>query len=235
MNIPYYLTGLAFVLVTAFFYGLLIGHLGRALTASGWEIEKQKRTRRNTILALIGWTIVLILLAASGFTSRFDLFPANAGPVLIIPLVTIIVVTFSGKMKHLLQFVPERTLINLQVFRVVVEVLLWLLFVQNLLPIQMTFEGRNFDILVGLTAPLAAWLFEGKRWALIAWNILGLCLLINIVTIALLSMPTQFRAFDNEPANTVVLNSPFILLPGLLVPLAYGLHFLSLRQLALRK
>jgi hypothetical protein len=235
MTTTYYLTGLAFVLVTAFFYGLLIGHLGRALAASGWEIEKQRRIRRNTILVLVGWTIFLILIAASGFTSRFDLFPANAGPVLIIPLVTILIVTFSGKMKHLLQFVPETTLINLQVFRVFVEVLLWLLFVQNLLPVQMTFEGRNFDILVGITAPLAAWLFAGKKWALIGWNILGLCLLINIVTIALLSMPTQFRVFDNEPANTIVLNSPFILLPGMLVPLAYGLHFLSLRQVALRK
>jgi hypothetical protein len=235
MTTTYYLTGLAFVLVTAFFYGLLIGHLGRALAASGWEIEKQRRIRRNTILVLVGWTIFLILIAASGFTSRFDLFPANAGPVLIIPLVAILIVTFSGKMKHLLQFVPETTLINLQVFRVFVEVLLWLLFVQNLLPVQMTFEGRNFDILVGITAPLAAWLFAGKKWALIGWNILGLCLLINIVTIALLSMPTQFRVFDNEPANTIVLNSPFILLPGMLVPLAYGLHFLSLRQVALRK
>jgi hypothetical protein len=235
MTTTNYLTGLAFVLVTAFFYGLLVGHLGRALAASGWEIEKQRRIRRNTILVLVGWTIFLILIAASGFTSRFDLFPANAGPVLIIPLVTILIVTFSGKMKHLLQFVPETTLINLQVFRIFVEVLLWLLFVQNLLPVQMTFEGRNFDILVGITAPLAAWLFAGKKWALIGWNILGLCLLINIVTIALLSLPTQFRVFDNEPANTIVLNSPFILLPGMLVPLAYGLHFFSLRQVALRK
>jgi hypothetical protein len=37
----------------------------------------------------------------------------------------------------------------------------------------------------------------------------------------------------NEPANLLVTKFPFILLPGMLVPLAYGLHFLSLRQLGL--
>lgn len=65
------------------------------------------------------------------------------------------------------------------------------------------------------------------------WNLLSLGLLINIVTIALLSIPTPFRVFMNEPANTLVAHFPFILLPGMLVPLAYGLHFLSMRQLKL--
>jgi hypothetical protein len=37
----------------------------------------------------------------------------------------------------------------------------------------------------------------------------------------------------NEPANLLVTKFPFIMLPGMLVPLAYGLHFLSLRQLGL--
>jgi hypothetical protein len=37
----------------------------------------------------------------------------------------------------------------------------------------------------------------------------------------------------NEPANTLVAKFPFILLPGVLVPLAYGLHILSLRQIYL--
>jgi hypothetical protein len=67
---------------------------------------------------------------------------------------------------------------------------------------------------------------------MIVWNVMGLLLLVNIVTIALLSMPTPFQYFHNEPMNTIVLKFPFVFLPGLLVPLAYGLHFLSLRQLA---
>jgi hypothetical protein len=39
----------------------------------------------------------------------------------------------------------------------------------------------------------------------------------------------------NEPANTLVAQFPFILLPGVLVPLAYTLHIFSLRQLMSRQ
>jgi hypothetical protein len=70
---------------------------------------------------------------------------------------------------------------------------------------------------------------------ILIWNLFGLGLLINILSIAILSMPTPFRVFMNEPSNTIVTQFPVSLLPGLLVPLAYGLHFLSLRKLSLEK
>lgn len=186
-------------------------------------------------MAFFGWAALLAVGSLSGFTSNFVLFPANAAPVILIPLITILLVVFSGKMAHLLQFIPEKALVNLQVFRVFVEVLLWALFIQGLVPEQMTFEGRNFDVLSGLTAPLVAWGLVGKKKWMVVWHVLCLGLLINIVGTALLSMPTPFRIFPQEPANTIVLDFPFILLPGFLVPLAYGLHFLALRQLSLRK
>jgi hypothetical protein len=235
MNINLTLTGVAFVVVTVVFYGLVIRQLSKALSLSGWTHEKQQRIRRETVLVLAGWALVLAILSLTGIAGNFDLFPANAAPILLIPLIGCLFVVFSGKTRHLLQFIPESTIINLNIFRLFVEILLWMLFIQNLTPVQMTFEGRNFDVLTAITAPLAAWLFAGKKWALIGWNILGLCLLINIVAIALLSMPTPYRIFNNEPANTIVLTWPFILLPGMLVPLAYYLHFLSIRQLSLRK
>lgn len=227
------LTGMAFVAVTVVFFGLVIRQVSKALTLSGWDQEKQHLIRRGTVIVLAGWAVTLSILSLSGVTRNFGIFPVNAAPVVLIPLIGSFFIVFSGKTRHLLQFVPEKAIITMNVFRFFVEILLWLLFIQNLVPVQMTFEGRNFDILAAVTAPIAAWLFAGKRWALIGWNILGLCLLINIVTIALLSMPTPVRVFNNEPANTILLEWPFILLPGMLVPLAYYLHFLSLRQLTL--
>ena len=55
----------------------------------------------------------------------------------------------------------------------------------------------------------------------------------NIVVIAVLSMPTPIRYFMNEPANVIVGQFPFILLPGVLVPIAYAMNIFSLRQLLL--
>ena len=128
--------------------------------------------------------------------------------VLIIPMVTILIITFSKTTKELLPFIPAKSIVGLQVFRVFVEILLWLLFIQNIAPVQMSFEGRNFDVLTGLSAPFVAYIWSNNRTALFIWNILGLALLANILTIAIPSLPTPFRVFMNEPANTIVTHFP---------------------------
>jgi hypothetical protein len=224
-----------FIILTIVFYWLLLKVLRSALDRSSWDESKKSTVFRSTVGALIGWAVFLSVWGLSGIGGRFDMFPVNAAPVFLIPLVTIVIVSFSGKMTQLLHLVPRASIVHLQVFRVFVEILLWALFVRNLLPVQMTFEGRNFDVLSGLTAPLAAMFLVRSRFWLIAWNLVCLGLLINIVAVAILSMPVSFRMFNNEPANTIVVAFPYILLPGMLVPLAYGLHFLSLRQLFLKK
>jgi hypothetical protein len=55
--------------------------------------------------------------------------------------------------------------------------------------------------------------------------------LLNIVITAILSTPSPWRVFMNEPANYVVTWFPISWLPGFLVPLAYYLHFISLKQM----
>jgi hypothetical protein len=141
---------------------------------------------------------------------------------------------FRRKSDPFIEKLNLKVITYLQVFRVFVEIVLWLLFIENLLPVQMTFEGRNFDILAGITSIFASlFLIKSKHW-MIVWNIIGLILLINIVSIAVLSMPTFLQVFHNEPSNTIVTKFPYILLPTFLVPLAYTLHFLSLKKLFMK-
>jgi hypothetical protein len=125
-------------------------------------------------------------------------------------------------------------IIGFQVFRVAVEIFLWQGHRAGFVPVQMTFEGRNLDILTGLTAPIVAFLASrGRlpRTALLAWNLAGLALLINIVTVAILSTPTPLRVFMEEPANTFVTTAPYIWLPAFLVPTAWLGHLLVFRSL----
>lgn len=228
----YLLAAIGFPAITAVFFWLLYWELKNALSKSGWTPEKQAKVSRGYWIVILGWASIISIASISGFTGRFELFPLNVAPMLLIPMIGILVITFSKGTLHLLSIVPADRLIRLQVFRVFVEILLWLLFIQNLLPVQMTFEGRNWDVLSGLSAPFAAWLLVNNKKALIIWNILCLLLLVNIVGTALLSMPTPLRVFMNEPSNTLVTAFPFIFLPAFLVPLAYGLSFLSIRQLS---
>lgn len=209
------LIGIGFIVLTIVFF---------------WLLYRLFRIRAMAI-ALVAWAAFLVVWSLSGMASRFEMFPINMAPVLIVPFIAIIVFVFSKRTLSVLSSLPAKSIVQLQVFRVFVELLLWALFVENLLPVQMTFEGRNWDILSGLTAPLAALFLSKSKWGLAIWNVVCLGLLINIVTVAILSMPTDLRVFNNEPANTIVAEFPFILLPGMLVPLAYGLSLLSLRQL----
>jgi hypothetical protein len=223
-----------FVVLTVLFFGLLLRELHVALSTTPFEISRKKKILRNTILSLIAWAVLVSTLSISGVLSDFTTLPPKLFIVLIVPLVTVIWILRSETLREILVHVPAESLIRLQVFRVFVEVLLWMLFVDNLLPEQMTFEGYNFDILAGLTAPFVGYFVSRKKLSntwIIVWNFVCLGLLINIVGTAILSLPTPFRVFMNEPANTIVAKFPIVFLPAFLVPLAYGLHFLSLKKI----
>jgi hypothetical protein len=234
METPHYMIiSIGFILLTLFFYGLVLRELKTVLPKTNFSQTQQKKIFNRLLTALIFWFGITTGLSLSGFLSNFSSIPPRIMGVLVVPLVAILWITFSKASTEIVKHVPPQNLVRLQSFRIFVEILLWMLFLQNLLPVQMSFEGRNFDILAGLSAPVAAFLISRNKISgkgIIVWNILSLALLFNIVTIAILSLPGPLRYFMNEPANTIVTHFPIIFLPAFLVPLAYGLHFLSIKQ-----
>jgi hypothetical protein len=237
-TILYPVTLSGFVAVTFIFYGWAFRTMQKGMDTAGFSSKRKRKTLRLPLLLLLVWILFISIFSIRGFFSDFSSVPPRMATIFIIPLITIIILTFSKTLKEILPHIPIQNIIRIQVFRVFVEMLLWMLLLQHLLPVEMTLEGRNFDILTGLTAPVVAWLIGRKKWSpalLIIWNIAGLVLVFNVMIIAILSMPTPFRVFMNEPSNTIVTTFPFIWLPGLLVPLAYGLHFFSIRQILLLK
>src|SRR5262249_7389811 len=154
--------------------------------------------------------------------------PPRPVAVILVPLPFILVFAFSKTGTYILKNTPPQWLVFIQSFRILVEILLWLAYRRSVLPVQMTFEGRNFDVLTGILAiPVGYFCFIKKTWPrsiAVIWNLIGIALLLNILTIAVLSMPTPIRYFMNEPANTIVAQFPFIYLPGVLVVIAYSMH-----------
>jgi hypothetical protein len=63
------------------------------------------------------------------------------------------------------------------------------------------------------------------------WNWAGIVILLNVVVHAQLSAPTPFRMFETDPPPTFIGQTPYIWLPAFLVPVAWLLHAVSLRQL----
>ena len=62
------------------------------------------------------------------------------------------------------------------------------------------------------------------------WNAAGVVLLVNILTIAVLSTPTPIRVFHNEPANEWIAHAPWVWLPAVFVVAAIIGHVIVFRR-----
>jgi hypothetical protein len=181
---------------------------------------------------LYAWLILQGGIAAIGFYRDNLTLPPPVGLALLPPLLTIGALFATTGGRAWLSRCDLRMLTWMHTVRVPVELTLFWLFQAALVPQLMTFEGVNFDILSGLTAPLAALVGfaagRPRRGLLVAWNLVCLGLLLNIVSRAILSVETPFQQFAFDQPNVGVLLFPFIWLPSLIVPLVLLAHVLTL-------
>jgi len=164
-----------------------------------------------------------------------NVMPPRFGLLLLPPVVLIIAIFFTAKGMLFIDGFDVKTLTLLHVVRIPVELTLYWLFAHKAAPQLMTFEGRNFDILCGLTAPII-WYFGYIKHVLhknvlIAWNIICLLLLANIVVTAVLAAPFPFQRFAFNQPNIALFYFPFVWLPAFIVPAALLAHLISLRRL----
>jgi len=238
MKMDFSVNGILLLLLTLVCVVLVIAGLNAILKKTDPPATRRKIVSMTSII-IIFWMIALAVLSAKGFFADFSKLPPRPALAILLPLPLVLLFAFSKRGTQFLQSVPRQWFVFMQSFRIFVEILLWLAFLAGMLPVQMTFDGWNFDVISGLLAlPVGYLLSKGKKYSPIAgiiYNIVGLSLLLNILVIAVLSMPSPFRYFLNEPSNVLVAQFPYIWLPGVLVPLAYTLHIFSLRQLLTRK
>ncbi|MDL5051220.1 hypothetical protein QQ054_35040 [Oscillatoria amoena NRMC-F 0135] len=215
---------------------LLITALGVAFVFKSAVSQSTMRNKLFPIIFLIlVWIVDSILSLKGVFLDTIKSTPPVFFPAVIVMLS--LAVYFALKYEPLTLFKKEnlKYAVALQTFRFPLELIFVWAFHLGLMPKQMTFEGLNFEVLVGLTAPLVAYFGYHKqvlpKWVLVGWNFAGLLLLANIVTVAILSAPTNFQVFTNEPHNTIVFKFPYIFIPFFLVPLALFGHLFALRKL----
>lgn len=188
-------------------------------------------------IGLILWLVIQMIMSikmvyVNTIGNTPPLFPILG----IIPMILLMIVLYNNKKgQQFIDSLPLARLTFLSTIRVPVEIVLWWLFLQHTLPEMATFEGRNLDIIAGITAPFIAYFgyLKGKlnNKILLLWNILGVLLLLNIVVIALFSFPTAFQHLNFEQPNIAMLYFPFIWLPSFIVPVVFFSHFVSIRRL----
>lgn len=207
--------------------------------ATIWLFFKASGNKR-AILFILLWSSIVGILGLNGFYQKLDAVPPRfiflLGPVLLF----VLLLSMTKKGKRFMGNLDLKWLTLLHCIRVPVELVLYFVFLEGLVPELMTFEGYNFDILSGLTAPILYYLVFVKKkvgsMGLLLWNIICLGLLLNILTIAVLSAQTPIQKMAFNQPNIGVTYFPLVWLPTVIVPIVFLSHLASIGQiLSLRK
>ncbi len=182
---------------------------------------------------LVAWLAATAALAESGSLGVWDARPPREPLLPLTALATFLLCSTTATFRDLLPFIPRWQPVLLQAFRLGVEFAFWRLHAEGLAPAQVTLEGRNLDVLVGLSAPLvAAGIASGRIGprATIAWNLFGLAMLLNAIGTTATSVPGPAHLdWPGEPF-TAIAAWPVVWIPAFLAPAAFFLHVVSIRQ-----
>ena len=191
------------------------------------------------MILLIVWTVIQSLVGMAGFYTNTASFPPRLIFMIGPPFLFILFLFITKRGRLFMDNCDPGAITLFHIVRIPVEIVLLILFLYSVIPETMTFEGRNFDILSGLTAPLVYWLGYKRnilsKNILILWNVVCLGLVLNVVIHGILSAPFPFQQLSFDQPNIGILYFPFTLLPGLLVPLVIFSHLLCLRSLFQKK
>ncbi|HEU4562216.1 MAG TPA: hypothetical protein VFS20_30585 [Longimicrobium sp.] len=207
--------------------------LYRAARAAG-EPDAGKRGLRAAVLTAL-WLAVTFAAGASGRLS-FATMPPTMMLALLVMWAIALRIGLGPVGARLAEHTPLVLLVGVQAFRLPLELLMHRAYTEGLMPGQMSFSGRNFDIVTGTSALLLAlamvvWRERVPLRLVAAWNVMGTLLLANVLTVAMLSAPTPLRVFMNEPANVWITASPWIWLPAVFVMAAIAGHIIVFRRL----
>ena len=223
----------AFVLIPVMLAGTLVWATLTAWRRSGATESAARRAAVIVAVDAAAWMTLTWVAAMSGVLQQWNRSPPPF-LLLIVGMVAISLILAFGRVgMRIAQHIPVWTLVAIQGFRLPLELAMHALVARGIMPPQMSYSGRNFDIVTGASAILVAVLAKkglGGRRLVAVWNVLGLVLLLNVVSVAIASMPL-LRLFGDDRVVTFVTYPPFVWLPAVMVLAALAGHLVIFRAL----
>jgi hypothetical protein len=225
---------LAFIVLPVLVAAALVGGIWVAWRRAGEPAPRALRATAATAGACAAWMGITWGVAGSGALRRWDAMPPPFA--LLVASLALIAfrLAFSSIGRRLALHVPLWALVGVQVFRYPLELAMHRMYERGIMPVQMSYSGMNLDIVTGISAALVAGLvLSGRagRKVVLAWNIAGTILLLNVITVAVLSTPPVAYFGGGDRLNVWVTYPPFVWLPAILVVAALAGHLIVFRAL----
>lgn len=193
---------------------------------------------KTSILIITLWLVLQAIMGVAGFYVNSQTTPPR---LIFMLLPTIILMVFLFNLKKGKAFIDSLNLKYLTLLhsvRILVEIVLMQLFIANAVPQVMTFEGRNYDILSGISALVIFYFGYIKhklnRKIILAWNIICLLLVINVMVYGILSAPSILQQLNFDQPNIAVSHFPFVWLASFIVPVVVFSHLVAIRRYLIR-
>ena len=206
----------AFVAIPVLLAAGLVWGVAVASRRLGEGGATRRRVVVTTIIGAAAWMGGTWLAAASGVLGRWNATPPPFVVLVAGIIVLSAIIAFTSYGQRLAMGLPLWVLVGVQGFRLPLELAMHRMSERSVMPVQMSYDGSNYDILTGITALVVAAIlrFGGHRRGLVVvWNIFGLALLVNIVTIAFLSTPL-ISYYGSDHLNVWVADPPYVWLPA---------------------
>jgi hypothetical protein len=201
---------------------------------AGASPRAARRAGLSATFAAGSWMALTWAAAASGILRQWDRNPPPFALLVVGVIGVAVTLSFGTTGRQIATQAPLWLLVAIQSFRLPLELAMHALYERGIMPVQMSYSGRNLDIITGATAVIVALLVmtgRGGRGLVALWNVLGLGLLVNVVVVAILSTP-RFSYFGNDHLNVFVTYPPFVWLPAVMVVAALAGHLVVFRALS---
>ena len=209
---------------------------GVAFTIRSHPTPRIRKKMVSVVIVLVLWLTLQGALAGWGvYAENLDHLPPRIFAFGVLPPIVLILAVFlTRRGRSIIDGLSLRRITYLHIVRIPVEVVLYGLYIFDAIPRELTFEGWNYDLIMGLTAPLVlilGWRPEARsRLFFVLWNVVGIGLLAFVFVLAVLSAPFPLQQFGFTQPNVGLLHFPFVWLPTFIVPVVISGHLIALRR-----
>jgi len=233
MVIPDDASTLCFVAIVLALAALFVAGVARAGRTLGEPPAVTRRWTARAAFGIAGWLALTALVPASGVLAR-EVMPPPLALFAFASVAVSVAAAFSPIGTRLARGLPIAALVLVQAFRLPLELVLHSWKEQGVLPVQMTFEGHNFDIVSGVLAVLVGGLLlRGSAPRAFVWvfNLIGFGLVLTVSTIAVLSSPLPIRTYLADPPVLLAFHFPYAWIIPICVGGAIFGHLVTFRWL----
>ena len=219
---------IAYLSLSAIIFGIVTLGYRKHLKNNG------SSTKGATILTIIlsSWIIYLTVLSYSGVLHSLE-FPPRFPLLVFIPVILLSILFWVRNRNNSdVLSIPITWTVHFQSFRIFVELILLYTFYAGIIPKSATFEGLNFDVLMGISAPFMGYFFFKKnRFRILhyVWNILGILMILFVGFIIATSMyRPDIWSSETPIVSLEFVCMPYLLIAGFLAPMGIFMHIVSL-------